>query len=121
MRFGDRVVTGQPFSAQVEMENTRTLSDGTRSTHKGTGMLYRDSEGRVRHEMTVGMLGPFASAGDPPRMVFINDPVANAHYALDATNRTAHKMSMPSGRPPRGMSAQSAGHQPPFDVKTESL
>jgi hypothetical protein len=121
MRFGDKTVTGAPFSAQVEMESTRTLADGTRATHKGAGMLYRDSEGRIRHEMTVGVLGPFASAGDPPRMVFINDPVANAHYALDATNRTARKMSLPAGRPPHDMTAQGAGHQPPFDVKTESL
>ncbi|MFL6275753.1 MAG: hypothetical protein ACJ74G_11260 [Blastocatellia bacterium] len=121
MRFGDKTVTGAPFSAQVEMESTQTLADGTRATHKGTGMLYRDSEGRIRHEMTVGVLGPFASAGDPPRMVFINDPVANAHYALDATNRTARKMSLPAGRPPHDMTAQGAGHQPPFDVKTESL
>ncbi|MFL6213747.1 MAG: hypothetical protein ACJ74J_07590 [Blastocatellia bacterium] len=120
-RFGDRVVTGQPFSAQVEMENTRTLADGTRSTHNSAGMIYRDSEGRTRHEMTLGMLGPFASAGDPPRMVFINDPVANAHYALDATNRTAHKMSLPAGGPPRQMSEQSRNHQPPFDIKTDSL
>jgi hypothetical protein len=121
MRFGDRVVTGQPFSAQVEMETTRTLADGTRSTHNSAGMIYRDSEGRTRHEMTLGMLGPFASAGDPPRMVFINDPVANAHFALDATNRTARKMSLPAGGPPREMNAQSARRQPPFDVKTESL
>ena len=116
-------VTGQPFSAQVEMENTRTLADGTRATHKSTGMLYRDSDGRMRHEMTFSMLGPFASAGDPPRMVFINDPVANAHYALDATNHTAHKMTMPAGGPPRQMREQSKGSKqpPPFDVKTESL
>src|SRR5947209_20423415 len=78
MRFGDKTVAGAPFSAQVEMESTRTLADGTRSTHKGTGMLYRDSEGRTRHEMSLGVLGPFASAGDPPQMVFINDPVGGA-------------------------------------------
>jgi hypothetical protein len=52
-------------------------------------------------------------------MVFINDPVANAHYAIDATNRTARKMTLPAGRPPREMSEQS--RKPPFDVKTESL
>ena len=121
MRFGDKTVTGAPFSAEVEMESTRTMADGTRTTHKGAGMLYRDSEGRVRHEMTVGMLGPFASAGDPPRMVFINDPVANAHYALDATNRTARKEALHVRRPPHDMAAQGVGHQPPFDVKTESL
>jgi hypothetical protein len=119
MRFGDKTVTGQPFSAQVEMENTRTLADGTRSTHNSTGMIYRDSEGRTRHEMTLATLGPFASAGDPPRMVFINDPVASTHYALDATNRTAHKMSLRVGGPPQEM--REPNHKPPFDVKTESL
>jgi hypothetical protein len=121
MRFGDKTVTGQPFSAQVEIEGTRTLADGTRSTHKGTGVIYRDSEGRTRHEMTLGVLGPFASAGDPPQMVFINDPVAGAHYALDANQRTARKMPLPAGRPPHDMAEQSDRHQPPFDIKTESL
>lgn len=126
MRFGDKTVTGQPFSAQVEIDSTRTLADGTRSTHKGTGVIYRDSDGRTRHEMTLGVLGPFASAGDPPQMVFINDPVASTHYALDATNRTARKMTLPSSkRPPRALneqSEQSGRHQPPpFDIKTESL
>jgi hypothetical protein len=121
MRFGDKTVTGAPFSAQVEMENTRTLADGTRSTHKSTGQLYRDGEGRMRHEMSLGVLGPFASAGDPPQMVFINDPVSGAHYALDATNHTARKMTLPAGRPPHEMMAEGNRHQPPFDVKTESL
>src|ERR1700742_1612341 len=51
MRFGHKTVTGAPFSAQIEIETTQTLADGTRSTHTDTGMLYRDSAGRTRQEM----------------------------------------------------------------------
>lgn len=121
MRFGDKTVTGTPFSAQIEMESTRTLADGTRSTNKSTGMIYRDSEGRMRREMALVTLGPFASAGDPPQMVFINDPVAGAHYALDAGKHTAHKMTLPAGRQPRDRSLESVRRPTPFEVKTESL
>src|SRR5215472_12596482 len=41
-------VKGAPFSAQVVVENTQTLANGTHISQKMTGALYRDSEGRIR-------------------------------------------------------------------------
>ena len=122
MRFGDKTVTGAPFSAQVETESTQTLADGTHSSHKGTGAIYRDSQGRTRREMAPGFFGRFGSTQDPPQMVFISDPVASAHYVLDSRNLTARKMTPPAPRAPQGTEeVQKLHRQSQFDVKTESL
>jgi hypothetical protein len=124
MRFGDKTVTGVPFSAQVETESTQTLADGTKSTHKSTGAIYRDSQGRMRREMAPGFMGHFGNPNqDPPQMVFISDPVAGAHYMLDARNQTAHKMTPPVRNAPDGAMSAQRIHPPSsqFDVKTESL
>lgn len=120
MRFGDRVVKGSPYSAQFSAENTQTLADGTRITRKSSGAVYRNGEGRTRREQALGALGPVPIEGDPRQMIFINDPVARAHYVLDVQERTARKMSFHDGPPPP------PGPPPAFEgapdpVQTESL
>jgi hypothetical protein len=122
MRFGDRVVKGSPYSAQFSAENTQILADGTRITRKSSGAVYRSGEGRTRREQALGALGPVPIEGDPRQMVFINDPVAGAHYVLDVQEHTARKMPFHDGPPP----PPSAGPPPAFEgspdpVQTESL
>lgn len=101
MSFGGKVVKGAPYSAQAVTENIQTLSDGNRIVHKNTAALYRDGEGRTRHEQTLNAIGPWASAGDPPQMIFINDPVAGVNYVLDPRTHTANKIVLPhfNGKP----------------------
>jgi hypothetical protein len=126
MRFDGKVVTGAPYSATATTESVQTLSNGARITRKTTASIYRDSQGRTRREMTLDGIGPFATAGDPAQMIFINDPVAGVHYIIDQRNRTARKMDAPpqrgdrpGPRPPRQLH-QGPENEPP-DVKTESL
>jgi hypothetical protein len=126
MRFGDRVVKGSPYSAQFSTENTQTLADGTRITRKSKGAVYRNGEGRTRREQALGALGPVPIEGDPRQMIFINDPVAGAHYVLDVQERSARKMPFrdappppPGPQPPAGRSADFHGE--PDQVTTESL
>jgi hypothetical protein len=95
MRFGDRLVKGAPYSAQFVTEVTQTLGDGTRITRKSNGAVYRSTEGRTRRELTISAIGPVAVEGGPSQMVFINDPVARVHYALDVNSRTARKLPLP--------------------------
>ena len=92
MRFGDRLVKGVPYSAQIVTESTQTLGDGTRITRKSNGSVYRNGEGRTRRELTLGAIGPIAVEGEPPHVVFINDPAGGAHYVLDAGSHTARKL-----------------------------
>lgn len=120
MRFGDRLVKGVPYSAQIVTESTQTLGDGTRITRKSTGAVYRNGEGRTRREQKLGAIGPIALEGEPQQVVFINDPVGGAHYVLDEGSRTARKLPYlenPPAQPP--LPSDFAEKADP--VKTESL
>jgi TonB family protein len=92
MSFDGKLVKGAPYSAQVVTETTQTLSDGNRIVNRATASIYRDSEGRTRREQTLRTIGGFATAGDAPQMIFINDPVAQMSYVLDARTHVARKM-----------------------------
>src|SRR6202158_1536338 len=73
---GGKVVTGVPFSAVAVSESAQTLADGNHIARKTQTNLYRDSQGRLREEVTVTAVGPLATSGQPKSFVFINDPVA---------------------------------------------
>jgi len=128
MRPDGRVVKGAPYSAEVVTESTQTLGNGAKLTRKSTARVYRDSEGRTRREQSAAPVGPFATAGDAPNMIFISDPVAGVSYTLLPDSRIARKRTMrpapaASGRnfsPPRP--PRSRDDRPPSDErKTESL
>jgi hypothetical protein len=118
MRFGDKMVKGSPFSAQVVIENVQTLADGTKLTRKTTGSLYRDGEGRTRREQEMGFMGPFAPTGDAPHLVFISDPVGGNNYALNPVDKTARKMRPFNGEPPP---PNEQPQQPGMQAKSETL
>lgn len=87
--FGEKSVKGAPFSAQVFLEESQTLASGVHLSKKMTGALYRDSEGRTRHE--------FPRDG-APELVFINDSVSGVVYNLHMFQHTARKMTLGSAR-----------------------
>ncbi|MBI2679699.1 MAG: hypothetical protein HYX25_01670 [Candidatus Solibacter usitatus] len=143
MGFGGKPVKGAPYSAEGITETTQTLADGNRIVHKTKALLYRDTEGRTRNEQTLGAIGPWASSGNPPKTVFINDPVAGVNYVLNPHEQSADKLPVPdfaAGAPNIGVSVtRKLGFQgqklatddfkremqgtetAPADVKTESL
>jgi hypothetical protein len=112
MSFVGKPVKGAPYSAEAVSESVQVLADGNRIVRRSTSMVYRDSEGRTRHEQTLRSVGPYAVAGEPPQMIFINDPVENVNYILDARNRTARKMSRPR--------IEVAGDGADFHIRVES-
>ncbi len=123
MRFDGKVVKGAPYSATATTEFSQTLSNGARITRKTTASIYRDSEGRTRREMTLDGIGPFATANEPARLIFINDPVAGIHYSLDMRSRTARKMMPPPGNgpPPHHQQPPRPPAEGSAEAKTESL
>jgi hypothetical protein len=128
MRQDGRVVKGAPYSAEVVTESVQTLSNGAKLTRKTTALVYRDGEGRTRREQSAAPVGPFATAGDAPRVVFISDPVAGVSYTLFPDSRTARKRTMrpapgASGRNfPPTRAPRSRDDRPSSDErKTESL
>jgi hypothetical protein len=92
---GGKLVKGAPFSAQSNAETTQTLQDGTTIHRTSQGAVYRDNEGRSRHEMTLSGFGSLAASGTSHNMVAIADPVAGVHYMLDTQKKIAHKMILP--------------------------
>lgn len=88
-------IQGAPYSATITNESVQTLADGNRITQSSKGTIARDSQGRTRQDTSLPAIGNL-SAANAPHLVFIHDPVAQASYTLDLTDKTAHKMpSMP--------------------------
>ncbi|HXY25479.1 MAG TPA: hypothetical protein VEI73_12560 [Candidatus Acidoferrum sp.] len=93
-----KVVTGTPFSAVAVTETTQTLADGNHITRKTQLNLFRDSQGRVRREGTIGGVGPLAAAGQPKSFVLIHDPVAKTNFVLHPDTKVAENMGRPFGK-----------------------
>jgi TonB family protein len=128
MNFEGKAVKGAPYSAEAVNESVQTLADGNRIVRKSTTLLYRDSEGRMRREQDMNNVGPFATGGDAPRLIFISDPVAGVNYTLDTRTHSARKGMMyayaftttrpekigpPPGEPPMGPPPMGMGEGPP--------
>lgn len=92
-----KVVTGAPYTATTLIETTQTLADGTNINRKIQANVYRDSQGRVRREMTLPAIGPLASGGQTKSFVLIHDPVAGTTYELRADTKTATLLPARSG------------------------
>jgi hypothetical protein len=84
-------VLGAPYSATITNESIQTLADGNRIVQTNTGTTARDSQGRTRQDTVLPPIGNL-SAANAPHLVFIHDPVAQASYTLDLTEKTAQKM-----------------------------
>ena len=99
-------VQGAPYSATITNESVQTLADGNRIVHNSTGTIARDSQGRTRRDMSLPAIGNL-SVANAPRLVFIQDPVAQTSYTLNLNDKTAHRMPMPPadmrGAPGPGM------------------
>lgn len=99
MSFERKTVKGAPYSAEATTETVQTLGDGNRIVRKNSASVYRDSEGRTRREQTLGAIGQWSVAGDAPKSIFINDPVARVNYILDPKTQTAREMRVPQLAP----------------------
>jgi hypothetical protein len=87
-------VKGAPFCATVNTEHTQSLSDGNRIHTTEGSQMCRDSEGRIRREAGLNLMGA-APQGSTPKMITIVDPVAGVRYLLDLESKTAQKSHIP--------------------------
>ena len=103
LRFGDKLVKGQPFSAETVIEDTRRLFDGSTVTKKNSGAIYRDGDGRTRREQPLEMVGGINIVGSdskPQMLVFINDFANKSQIFLDFNNKVARKSRFGDIQPP---------------------
>ncbi len=115
---GNKVVKGAPFSATAATETSQVLQDGTAIHRTATSTLYRDSQGRSRHEVTLSGFGPLQAAGKTHTMITIADPVAGAHYMLDPDRKVAHQMKLRT--PGAGKAAATPEAAQAFQQKMEA-
>ncbi|MEQ1920862.1 MAG: hypothetical protein ABL952_00005 [Pyrinomonadaceae bacterium] len=90
---GDKVVKGQPFSAEAVSESVQTLSDGNRIVHNSTTKLYRNSEGRFRREFAHGTGGMLGTAYSFEPGVTITNQMGG-RLLLDSTMRTVRPLTV---------------------------
>jgi len=96
-QIGGGLVKGQPYSAEMVVEHSQTLLNGTHiDQRREMSLMYRHSEGRTRTErlMFTGLAGP-NGATEPVRLVHIYDPVAGYSYTLDPEKHIAHRITVP--------------------------
>ena len=91
MPVEQKVITGAPYSAEIETDSVQTLADGNRIVKHTKGRVYRDIAGRVRREE------------DQPtgfHSITIVDPVARMTYSVDAESHILWRSKMPVMPPP---------------------
>ena len=95
--FGRNVVQGAPFAAESVTEHVQRLADGNRMVRKSAAKLFRDTAGRTRREHALTRGGVTAPDGQEPRLIIINDPVAQVEYLVDTARGTLRKTPTPPG------------------------
>jgi len=116
------MVTGAPFSAVQVTTRQQTLANGNAIQKQETTNVFRDSQGRVREEMTSS--GPDGQGSRTT--VVISDPVAKVERVLNPQNKTVLERAMPQPMP-RGADGKALTwggvrvHQPAGDVVKEDL
>jgi hypothetical protein len=93
--FTGQPVAGAPFSAHEVNESVQTLADGNRITRTTESQLYRDGQGRVRREVSLGP-PPGSSSSQKHTIITIDDPVAGVTYSLEPEEHIARKLLRPT-------------------------
>jgi hypothetical protein len=120
--LGNKIVTGAPMTATVDVTHDSTLQDGNTIHTDNQSTEYRDSQGRVRREVPFKLVTPSTGAIQGT-MVIIMDPVAGKRYVLNPQKKTVREMPL---HPPKGPGANAnANGEPPAhpgeNVSSESL
>jgi hypothetical protein len=117
MRFGDRLVRNAPFSAETIREENRRLFDGSIIKNQSKGAIFRDSDGRIRHEQTIDFIGGFPVFGEndaPKKLINLIDVANKTTFSFGLDRKVAIKSPMLE-KPPVTFSTELP------EGKTESL
>jgi len=113
--FGSgKVVTNAPYSGVEVRTFTQTLSTGNVISRSTCTKVYRDSEGRTRHEITRNS----ANCSDMPATIVIRDPVAGVQYFIDEKNKVYRQFTF---KAPPSTSTMPRNRPAQADVQTATL
>jgi hypothetical protein len=119
--FTRKAVTGEPFSAQVNVQRLQTLANGNQIRTQGQSNIYRDSQGRVRIDTTITSPG---SSGQTRTMTTIHDPVAGYEYRLNPQKMNGVQVAIHQRTEPSSTSSsrvRPANRFADLQVQTQSL
>ncbi len=122
-------ITNSPFTAQFAETANFTDHQGAQEQRSATSTVYRDSQGRVREEVTLPAPPPQSSstteagtapaappaARGPRRMITIFDPVTHTITHLNVNRKTAYVQTVPAdffSRMQQHMDRRESGQQP---------
>ena len=94
----ERLVKGRPYSGEATTTVKMRMFDGTKIDRSVTAKIYRDSEGRIRHEQTIMGLEVLDQSNDVRAVVLILDPVERFIYSIIPGTNTANRLRMTSIR-----------------------
>lgn len=98
MGMHHEVVSNAPYSATFTDTRTEKLQDGSVLTHTSTRTVARDTQGRLREEITFEpRRGAKGAAATRKTEVVVFDPVAQTVTRWNNENKIAHVMSLPQG------------------------
>jgi len=86
-------IAGQPFSADLEIEHTQTLLDGSHIHTMQHQKFYRDGDGRIRTEM-YSQQGLDQQSPEELTSVTITDAGANVRYSLQPRTHMAQRSTI---------------------------
>lgn len=113
--LGRKTITGAPFTATYTQETTQTLADGNHIDRTTTGTIARDSNGRIRRDLTLPVIGEWVAAGNaPPHLILINDPVTGVNYVLEPDRKVARKTALLGSRLDKAAGGKGSGSPLPF-------
>lgn len=93
---GHSNIKNAPLSAEEVNESVQTLADGNRIVRKSSGKMYRNSEGRVRREMSGGIGGMLGTTYSMGQGISIASPAAG--QLLSTNLRAAQVVEMTAGQ-----------------------
>lgn len=125
---GGKVVTGEPYSGTAVSTSTQTLANGNTITRSSCALVYRDSSGRTREDLTMNA----TTCSSTPQTTIIRDPVAGVAYTINNSTKTYRQMTLrtpppnttpPTNRPtpPNSGQVQTTTLTPPQPIGSTGL
>ena len=89
--FTHTLVKNVPLSGTVVIQTEQFSDDGKGTVRLTTGRVYRDSDGRTRHDELGEKKGPEQSVVEDVLRITINDPAAGVSFIIDPRANTARR------------------------------
>ena len=99
--FGGKTVTGKPFQATFTITHTESLP-GNSIKNTVTGTIARDTDGSTYRDVKLPAIGPWASSGNAPELIYIRNLTKMEQYIENVAKKTYQAFAIGQHNPPPG-------------------